>query len=67
MAEYPFGQAKTVEGEERCVVNPKSARYKNIRAARIFHTLVVRCQQNLDRIIGSDRKNNDNKNIIIIK
>ena len=38
MAECPLRQPKAVEDEERCVVNtiPKSTRYKNIRAARIF-------------------------------
>lgn len=38
MAEYRFRQPKSVEDEERCVLNaiPKSMRYKNIWAARIF-------------------------------
>ena len=38
MAEYPFRQLKTVEDEERCVVNSilKSTRYKNKWAARVF-------------------------------
>ena len=38
MAEYRFRQPKSVEDEERCVLNaiPKSTRYKNKWAARIF-------------------------------
>ena len=38
MAEYGFRQPKSVEDEERCVLNaiPKSTRYKNKWAARIF-------------------------------
>ena len=38
MAEYRFRQPKSVEDKERCVLNaiPKSTRYKNKWAARIF-------------------------------
>ena len=38
MAEYRLRQPNSVEDEERCVVNaiPKSTRYKNKWAARIF-------------------------------